>query len=313
MSEAEKIINEINLFLEKSMLKTSQITKEEIIDYIEKKWTEADEKKYDNYSAYIIISRMIHEYMWKKDFSNMMRWMEFLNLHNASRHNPSYFRHYYTGKCCLECGNEEKALEYFNLCYTENPDYIFSQDSFCYEFFNRHLEHPRDLSHQEIKEYESVNYTPLTLKYWQSFFNEEEEEFAYEIWDEDDEPTDQPTQEQQNGFDYLQKNQKMILEGILSEFLKEYPKLQKIYDFPGEDKVNFMPDVNDIQGFSFLLSPISFYITSVIKNNHPYIGIGFTCSWDDEHGLGIMTHKNKVIKIGEADVAFSSWAAKDDL
>ncbi|OCA70796.1 hypothetical protein BBI01_12710 [Chryseobacterium artocarpi] len=313
MSDAEKIINEINIFLEKSMLKTSQITKEEIIDFIEKKWAEADEEKYENYSAYIISSRMIHEYMWKKDFGNMMRWMEILNLHNASKNNPSYFRHYYAGKCCLECGNEEKALEYFNLCYTENADYIFSQDSFCYEFFNRHIEHPRDLSHKEIKEYESADYTPLKLEYWQSFFNEDDDEFDYEIWDENDEYTDEPTQEQHNGFDYLQINQKMILENILSELLKKYTELQKIYNYPEEDKVDFMPDLNNIQGFANLLSPNGFYITSVIKNNHPYIGISFSCSWDGEHGLGIMTHKNKVIEIGEADVAFSSWAAEDDL
>ena len=34
------------------------------------------------------------------------------------------------------------------------------------------------------------------------------------------------------------------------------------------------------------------------------IGFQFSCSWDMEHGLGVMTRKGKVINIGEADVAF---------
>ena len=34
------------------------------------------------------------------------------------------------------------------------------------------------------------------------------------------------------------------------------------------------------------------------------IGFQFSCSWDMEHGLGVMTRKGKVINIGEAEVAF---------
>lgn len=313
MSNAEKTIEEINVFLEKSMLKTSKTTKEEVINYIEEKWREADDEKYNNYTAYIIINRMIQEYIWKKDFNNMMRWLEISDLHKASQNNALYIRNYYAGQCCLECGNEEKALEYFNLCYAENPDYIFSRAPFCYEFFNKHLENPRDLSQSEIREYESIDYPPLNLEYWQSFFDEKDEELSYEILDEDDDYAEEPTPEQQNGIDYLQENQKTILDNILNELLKKYPELQKIYDYSEEDKVDFMPDLKDIQGFASLLSLNCFYITSIIKDNHPYIGIGFSCSWDDEHGLGIMTHKNRVIEIGGADTAFSSWAAEEDL
>ncbi|WP_228452057.1 DUF6985 domain-containing protein [Chryseobacterium sp. G0186] len=313
MSNAEKIIQEIDVFLEKSMLKTSKTTKEELIHFIEEKWSEADDEKYDHYTAYIIMNRMIQEYIWKKDFSNMMRWLGLSDLHKASQKNASYIRNYYAGQCCLECGHEEKALEYFNICYAENPDYIFSRAPFCYEFFNKHLENPRDLSHREINEYEYTDYPPLQLEYWKVFFNEDEDELSYEILDEDDDYAEEPSSEQQNGLDYLQENQKTILDTILNELLKKYPELQKIYEYSEEDKGEFMPDLKDIQGFAPLLSPNCFYITSVIKDHYPYIGISFSCSWDSEHGLGIMTHKNRVIEIGGADTAFATWAAEEDL
>ncbi|WP_228412571.1 DUF6985 domain-containing protein [Chryseobacterium sp. G0240] len=312
MSNAQNIINEIDHFLDKSMLKTSTITKEELIRFIEEKWQEADDEKFTIYQAYIINSRMINEYIRAKDFDNMMRWLEISDLHSAAQKNASYIRNYYKGECCLECGHEEKALEYFNLSYAENQDYIFSRAPFCYEFFNKHLENPRDLpdSDENNDGYSDLN---IELKYWQDFFHTDNDRFYYEIFDEDDEYVEEPTTEQQNGLVYVQENQAVILENILSELLKQYPDLQKTYNYPEENKSDFMPDVKDIHGFSNLLTPTYFYIMPVIKNGYPYIGFGFSCSWDSEHGLGIMTHKDRIVKIGGADTAFDSWVAENDL
>lgn len=311
MSNAEKIINEIDVFLDKSMLKTSNISQEELISFIEKKWKEADDEKYTIDQAYIISSRMINEYIRAKDFENMMRWLDISDSHSAAQNNASYILNYYRGECCLECGHEEKALEYFNLCYAENQDYIFSRAPFCYEFFNKHLENPRDLPSSEENEDEYADLA-IELEYWQEFFKEEEL-FYYEIFDEEEDSVDKPTLEQQNGLDYLQENQKAVLENILNELLRQYPGLQENYSYSEEDKIDFMPDVKDIQGFADLLSPTCFYVTSAIKEDYPYIGFGFSCSWDSEHGLGVMTHKDRIIEIGGADTAFGSWAAEEDL
>lgn len=124
---------------------------------------------------------------------------------------------------------------------------------------------------------------------------------------------DEPTLEQQNGLDYLRENQKAVLENILNELLRQYPGLQENYSYSEEDKIDFMPDVKDIQGFADLLSPTCFYVTSIVKEGYPYIGFGFSCSWDSEHGLGVMTHKDRIIEIGGTDTAFNSWAAEEDL
>jgi len=74
-----------------------------------------------------------------------------------------------------------------------------------------------------------------------------------------------------------------------------------------------MPDLKDIKDFAELLFPINFYVTAVVKEDYPYIGFGFSCSWDGEHGLGVMTHKDSIIEIAGADMAFDTWTAEKDL
>ena len=48
------------------------------------------------------------------------------------------------------------------------------------------------------------------------------------------------------------------------------------------------------------------------KNGTAYVGYLFRCAWDEEHGLGISTHENRVVEIGSADVALVEWHAEAD-
>ena len=312
MSNAAIKIEEITTFLDKFSLKKNKLTKAELIHFIEEKWHEADQEKYTIYDAYIIIGRMTNEYIWAKDFLNMMRWLEMSDLHTASDRNPVYIQNYYKGQCCLECGNEEKALEYFYLCYNENPDYIFTRAPFCREFFNKHLENPKVLLKEE--EFEDDDFVDfIKLKQWQLFFGEEESDIVCEILhDDEDGDAAMLTEEHQNGIDYLQNNQSEILESILTALMKVYPEWQQRFNYSKEDKPDFMPDVTQIKDFTDLISLQTVYITSVYKDNIPYIGYLFSCSWDSEHGLGVMTHKTRIIEIDGADTAFSISPAEED-
>ena len=152
MSNANIIVTEISNYITKSLLKTFKVTKKEFIDFIELKWKEADDTKYSIYAAGVIMYRMVNEYIWVKDFNNMMRWLEYMDLNSSRDKSQSYIVNYFKGKCCLECGNEEKAIEYFNLCYAENEEYIFTREPFCYLFYNKHLENPRVLPLEESNE-----------------------------------------------------------------------------------------------------------------------------------------------------------------
>ncbi len=41
-------------------------------------------------------------------------------------------------------------------------------------------------------------------------------------------------------------------------------------------------------------------------------GYEFGCRWDDEHGLGAMTHAGRVVEVGGADTAILEWIATGD-
>jgi hypothetical protein len=44
-----------------------------------------------------------------------------------------------------------------------------------------------------------------------------------------------------------------------------------------------------------------------------YVGYSFSCAWDREHGLGVMTHERRVVRVGGADTAILGWIARQDV
>ena len=42
----------------------------------------------------------------------------------------------------------------------------------------------------------------------------------------------------------------------------------------------------------------------------PYLGFGFSCNWDREHGVGFMTYDKSLVEIGGADTPLLRWIAE---
>ena len=53
-------------------------------------------------------------------------------------------------------------------------------------------------------------------------------------------------------------------------------------------------------------------IHPVAASGLPYLGYEFGCSWDEEHGLGVLMHGTRTVHVGSAEVAFLSWIAEED-
>ena len=117
----------------------------------------------------------------------------------------------------------------------------------------------------------------------------------------------------ENGYKYLIDNQEIILKSILEKLFDIYPIMQIEYDYNEDEKSLNMPDVFSREDFIKLLTPTKIFILDIIKDDIPYIGYEFDCSWDDENGFGVMTHRNNVIKTGGAETSFLSWIAEEDL
>lgn len=113
-------------------------------------------------------------------------------------------------------------------------------------------------------------------------------------------------------YEYLMINQEKILQNILNELLAQYPSMQKEYEYEDEEMDECMPDINDIQELKKIIKPRRIYILDIENNGVAYIGFHFYCRWDEEHDYGVMTHKERIVKMGGGDVAFLSWIAEED-
>ena len=73
-----------------------------------------------------------------------------------------------------------------------------------------------------------------------------------------------------------------------------------------------MPEIERIEQLRSLIGLSNVYVHAVSKDGMAYIGYEFGCTWDDEHGLGVMTHRNRIVEAGYADASFDEWTAKRD-
>lgn len=137
--------------------------------------------------------------------------------------------------------------------------------------------------------------------------------FAYSIGGDSSLEYEEPKNYHQKAYEYLLENQDEIKNEILNALLEKYPTLQETYDYEPDEKKEIMPDIHTVNDFKKLIGLSQLHFMNVTKDAVGYIGFEFGCEWDDEHGLGVMTHKNRVIEIGGSDTSFLQWKAEEDL
>lgn len=116
-----------------------------------------------------------------------------------------------------------------------------------------------------------------------------------------------------NAYNYLMEHQVRIQENILHALLAGYGNLKELYGFTDEEAATLLPAINDVNDLKKLIGLSGVYLLNVSKDNVGYVGYEFGCTWDDERGLGIMTHMDRVIEIGDGSTAFLTWVADRDL
>lgn len=137
--------------------------------------------------------------------------------------------------------------------------------------------------------------------------------FYYSIGGDSTLEIESPKEYHKKAFEYLIENQEQIKDSILISLMNEYPNIQDEYDYEPEDKRELMPEIINPNDFKKRIGLSQLHFVNVTKDTIGYIGFEFGCEWDDDHGLGIMTHKDRVIKIGHADTSFMQWVAEEDL
>lgn len=128
------------------------------------------------------------------------------------------------------------------------------------------------------------------------------------------EPEDgeQPSFFQESAYEYLLKNEKDIYKNVIEAILKKYPEWYSIFSEYVAETGEEMPETMDGLLITKHTGIANIHILPVEREGMGYIGFELGCSWDEEHGIGVMLHGNRIIDIGGADTAFLSWIAERD-
>lgn len=103
-----------------------------------------------------------------------------------------------------------------------------------------------------------------------------------------------------------------LASALLKGLLAEYPRLHALYGYEGTERDEYMADVSSPDDFRSLIGLYNVNIHPLVKDGRPYLGYEFGCSWDVEHGLGVLMHGSRVVEVGGADTAILLWIANRD-
>ena len=109
------------------------------------------------------------------------------------------------------------------------------------------------------------------------------------------------------------ENEASVSDALIASLFNKYPSLQARYGFVGQEKNELMPDIQSAEDLRSLVGLHTIYVHQAQKDGIPYVGFEFGCTWETEHGLGILMHGTRTVEIGYADTAFLRWIAEKDL
>jgi hypothetical protein len=121
-----------------------------------------------------------------------------------------------------------------------------------------------------------------------------------------------PTREQSAAFQFLIERDKVLRDLILAEVFRAYPALQTQYGYDTGSGRKIMPTIKKPTDLKRLIGLATVHILPVQLEGTAYTGFEFGCTWDVEHGLGVMTHRQRIVEVGGAESAFLEWIAQDD-
>lgn len=119
----------------------------------------------------------------------------------------------------------------------------------------------------------------------------------------------EPDEEQIACINYILKNQNQIEQTILDTIWKNWQEINEIHELDDWEEFPIIEKKNDLYK---VVRIDHIYIHPAHKNNISYFGVLGNCRWDEEHGLGILFHRNSVIEFGGAEEADAGGREAND-
>jgi hypothetical protein len=136
----------------------------------------------------------------------------------------------------------------------------------------------------------------------------------------DDGAQSPPSAEQVNAFRYLLEHQDAIRDSLVTAIFEEYPVIRQRFLEQGFVNDSEMPVLESPDELKAHIGLSTIHVLRVAKNGAAYFGFEFGCTWDEEHGLGVMMHQDRIVelpdmgigKVNDADIASEGWMAEAD-
>ncbi|HAB19463.1 MAG TPA: hypothetical protein DCE44_23910 [Verrucomicrobiales bacterium] len=131
----------------------------------------------------------------------------------------------------------------------------------------------------------------------------------------------EPTEVQARTFQSLLDQEATYLEHVLQGIFDVYPSWRENYfgervssdggktwktgwELPEQYPPQEMPELSHPSELRRLIQPATVYVLANEEDGFTRVGFGFSCKWDEEHGLGVSTHRGAVLEVGGEEVAF---------
>lgn len=107
-------------------------------------------------------------------------------------------------------------------------------------------------------------------------------------------------------------NQNAVHDAMLERLFAEYPDIRERYlDWFGEEEAKTaLPIVRSEHDLKKIVGVVSINVHQIAKDGKPYVGVELGCTWEVEHGLGVLLHGATALEVGGTDTAILLWKAK---
>lgn len=103
-----------------------------------------------------------------------------------------------------------------------------------------------------------------------------------------------------------------VSQAVKTAVFKAYGELRESGDFSPQEAEELLPMQTTPGDLQQLIGLYVVNVHQIAKDGIPYLGFEFGCTWDQEHGLGVLMHGTRVVAVGGNDTAGLLWIAKQD-
>ena len=120
-----------------------------------------------------------------------------------------------------------------------------------------------------------------------------------------------PTRTQGDAMTHLLQNGDRVFAAVLDALWPYYQRMRPKYiEYLGDNADRLMPELAQRDALAALIDLRQVHVHPWEKSGVSYAGLQFGCTWDVEHGLGVMMHNDRVVDLGGADVSFA-WPPEE--